>query len=230
MLLGADFLVSWVFRLRRYSLKDLIGVFGCLAVLPAAAYLAAYGQYFAMGYTWRDFIELQHQMWLYHTGMAASHPYQSTPWQWLLNVRPVWLYAHNRQDGRVANIYNLGNSVVLYFGLVAMAALAMRQFRRPIWPALFLLAGYLILWAPWSLSPRLMFFYHYLPAVPLLCVASGLLLDRWQANRHRWIRVAAWSVVGLSAAWFIFFFPHMTAISVPPWWANSAYYWIPSWR
>jgi dolichyl-phosphate-mannose--protein O-mannosyl transferase len=199
-------------------------------VLPVVAYLASYTQLVAMGYGWRQFWSLQRHMWRYHAHLQGHHAYQSVPWQWVLNVRPISLYVRYGPGDMIANIYNLGNSVVLYFGVAAMAALAVRQFRRRSWPALFLLAGYLILWTPWAFSPRLMFFYHYLPAVPLLCVAAGWLLARWQMDRRRWVRLAGWSVVAMSAAWFIFFFPQMTAIPVPQWWADAAYYWIPSWR
>ena len=229
-LLGADLLICGLFRLRPYSRKTVLAVVCCLVVLPVMVYLASYAQCFAMGYGWRQFWSLQRHMWRYHAHLQGHHAYQSVPWQWVLNVRPVWLYVRDGPGNTIANIYNLGNSVVLYFGVVAMATLAVRQFRRRSWAALFLLAGYLILWTPWAFSPRLMFFYHYLPAVPLLCVASGWLLARWQTNRRRWVRLAGWSVVALSAAWFIFFFPQMTAISVPQWWADAAYYWIPSWR
>jgi dolichyl-phosphate-mannose--protein O-mannosyl transferase len=228
--LGMDFLASWVFRRRRYSLKALLAVFASLVLLPAGVYLASYAQYFRMGYDWPAFGALQKQMWMYHTGLKATHAYQSKPWQWALNLRPVWLYSRSGPDGRIADIYDLGNSVVLYLGLGAMASLAVQGLRRAQWPAAFLLAAYLVLWLPWSLSPRIMFFYHYLPAVPMLCVAGGLLLDRWLENRRRWVRLIGWTVPILAAAWFVFFFPHMTAIPVGRAWSDAAYYWIPSWR
>ena len=38
---------------------------------------------------------------------------------------------------------------------------------------LFLLLGYFCLWLPWILSPRIMYFHHYLPALPCLWVLTG---------------------------------------------------------
>ncbi|MDD4890455.1 MAG: phospholipid carrier-dependent glycosyltransferase, partial [Phycisphaerae bacterium] len=204
--------------------------FNCLCLLPPLVYLASYTQFFHFGRGWHDFATLQYQMWHYHTHEAATHPYQSKPGQWMLNLRPVWFHVDYGPGAKIAQIYNLGNSVVLYLGLAAMAALVVRWARQRTWPAAFLLAGYLIMWLPWALSPRLMFFYHYLPAVPLLCVASGLLLARWLADGRLAVRLAAWAVVALAVAWFVFFFPHMTAISLPRSWSDAAYYWIGSWR
>jgi dolichyl-phosphate-mannose--protein O-mannosyl transferase len=179
----------------------------------------------------------------------------------VLNVRPVYLYLHPLNPGpqdRVAKIYDLGNSVVLYFGLAATGVLAVRWVRaamaaavrrhvnttasgsvstpvrgapqRWTWPAAFLVAAYLALWLPWGLSPRVMFFYHYLPAVPMLCIASGLLLASWLRNKRKWVRLSAWVVLGLAVAWFAFFFPLMTAIPLPSGWSNAAYDWIYHWR
>ena len=246
-LLGVDCLIFLAFhRPRRWVRTPLLALAG-LIVLPAAVYLVSYAQYFRMGYSWGDFLTLQREMWRYHTGLTDTHMYQSAPWQWVLNLRPVWLYVHGGLDEPVANIYDLGNSVVLYFGLAAMAVLAVRMVRGltraggmaflsarvvrgPTWAAAFLPAAYLILWVPWSFSPRIMFFYHYLPAVPMLCVAAGLLLDRWLAHRWKWVRVVGWAVPILAAAWFAFFYPHMTAVSVSRAWSDAAYYWLPSWR
>jgi dolichyl-phosphate-mannose--protein O-mannosyl transferase len=232
ILFGASFVLLW-FLLRLPIGLGLAGA-GCLIALPAAVYLASYAHYFSMGYTWPNFLELQHQMWAYHTGLSVGHQYQSRPWQWVLNLRPVWFYVHNGSGDLVANIYDLGNSVVLYFGLAAAGVLAVRCAPRANWPAAFLLAVYLACWLPWTFSPRIMFFYHYLPAVPMLCIASGLLLASWLGNKRTWPKVAAWVVVGLAVAWFAFFLPQMTAINVRKdgwlerqytWWCETPFDW-----
>ncbi len=229
-LLGMDILISWILRLRKFSFGDLLAAFFALAVMPAAVYVASYAQYFAMGHGWRDFLAVQPQMLSYHTHMKDRHTYQSVPWQWILNVRPVWLHVDYGTDGRIANIYNLGNSVVLYFGLVAMATLGVMWAICRKWATAFLVVAYLIFWLPWALSPRVVFFYHYLPAVPVLCVASGLLLGKWMDNRRRFARAAAWGVLVLAVAWFVFFFPQMTALPVSRAWAENHYYWLSTWK
>jgi dolichyl-phosphate-mannose--protein O-mannosyl transferase len=79
----------------------------------------------------------------------------------------------------VANIYNIGNSVVLLFGLAAMAMVVARFAMRRTWQCGFLLAAYLMFWLPWLHSPRIMFFYTYMPSTAMLCVAGGWVLATW---------------------------------------------------
>jgi dolichyl-phosphate-mannose--protein O-mannosyl transferase len=229
-LLGADLLALWIIRRRRCDPRTVATAGACLVAVPAALYLASYIHYFLQGHGWGDFLELQRQMWRYHSGLHATHAYASKPWQWLLNLRPVWMYAGYPSEGRIANIYNLGNSVVLYFGLLAMVLAAVHFLRRRAWEAGFLLAAYLVFWLPWTASPRIMFFYHYLPSTAFLCAASGWVLSGWRAVRPRFLRALAWIVPILAVAWFALFYPDMTAVSVPCWWADAVYAFVPSWR
>jgi dolichyl-phosphate-mannose--protein O-mannosyl transferase len=75
-----------------------------------------------------------------------------------------------------------------------------------------------------------MFFYHYLPSTAFLCVASGWVLSGWRTARLRLLRALAWIVPILAVAWFALFYPNMTAVSVPCWWADAVYAFVPSWK
>jgi dolichyl-phosphate-mannose-protein mannosyltransferase len=79
-------------------------------------------------------------------------------------------------------------------------------------------------------SPRIMFFYHYLPSTGFLCAASGWVLGRWLKGPWRVLRTFAWIIPALALAWFVLFYPNMTAIPVPRWWADAVYSFIPSWK
>ena len=63
---------------RRLLWSLLLGVV-CLVVLPGAIYVASYAQYFAVGHTWADFVELHRQMWHFNTTLSAPHSYASRP-------------------------------------------------------------------------------------------------------------------------------------------------------
>ncbi len=191
----------------------------CWLALPAAMYLAAYAQFFLLGWSLNDFITLQREMWAYHTGLARTHDFQSTPLQWVLNLRPVWLYVDRSVPGMEANIYNTGNSVVYFAGLAAVMVSARRFLRSP--EHRLLLAAYFLLWAPWLLSPRIMFFYHYTPAVPFLCVLLGWLAENLRnpaapdGFRLRGGKLLAWGLVLAALAWFAMFYPIHTAVRMP---------------
>ncbi len=234
-LLGADLIVLWLLVLlkwtawRRIDIWTVLTAAFSLIVLPAAIYMASYIHYFTMGFQWSDFVELQRQMWVYHTGLTSPHAYQSKPLQWVFNIRPVWFYVDYPNDDYIANIYNIGNSITLYMGLAAMAWLCITWVRQRLWAAGFFLCAYLILWAPWLASPRVMFFYHYLHATALLCIAGGWMLYRVRELPLNFDALA-WVALAMALAWFVLFYPDMTAVSVPRWWADGVYGFIPSWR
>lgn len=200
------------------------------SIVPAMVYLGSYSRLFTLGGNWDSFVELQRQMWRYHNGLTSTHSYQSVPWQWLLNVRPVWMHVDYSTPGKIRNIYNIGNSLILILGLVAFVRLVFEKKRQWTWELYFTALCYLMLWLPWSFSPRIMLFYHYLPAVPFLCIFLALWTDRLlrsrESRRHRF----GVGVLVASALWFLVFFPHMTGLAVSPAFADAVYFTVPGWK
>lgn len=228
VILGLDFTItSWFTR----SFKSKTAFYHlplALVFIPILIYIGSYFQFFLLGNSFDRFIVIQQQMWWYHSNLKATHPYQSVPWQWIFNLRPVWMYVGNVGPEKVSTIYNLGNSVVLLSGLVAVSAYTFQEKKRS-WARGFTLLCYFMLWVPWSFSPRIMLFYHYMPAVPFLCMilARELETRRIQnpASGLKW----TFSLIGLSLVWFLVFYPHMTGYPVSKTW-DHLYYLIPSWR
>jgi dolichyl-phosphate-mannose--protein O-mannosyl transferase len=137
-------------------------------------YLLSFAPFILAGHTWEQFIELHRQMWYYHTGLVATHSYQSTPLQWIFNIRPVWYWV-NYEGATLSNIYAIGNPLILWLGLVALILQVRKIFSYPT--SLFYLL-YFVFTLPWIFSPRIMFFYHYLPSSVFLCV----ILANWLSS------------------------------------------------
>jgi dolichyl-phosphate-mannose-protein mannosyltransferase len=159
------------------------------------------------------FIELQKQMYWYHTGLNATHPYQSPALSWPLLVRPVWLFVNYGKD-TVENIYALGNPLIFWGGLLAVAFsvwFAITNKERKLW---YLLLAYAVFWMPWILSPRIMFLYHYLPAIPFLCIILAFALEKISTYNPKLRKLPVVFLV-LVFALFWFFYPYWTAMSVP---------------
>ena len=113
-------------------------------------------------------------MWYYHTTLVATHAYQSTPLQWIFAARPVWYWVEYGEGVR-SNIYVQGNPLILWLGLVALI-LQIPLLRK--FPFFLLYTLYFILFIPWVISPRIMFYYHYLPSsVFLLPILANWLLS-----------------------------------------------------
>lgn len=188
-------------------------------VFPPIIYLVSYFPMFIFGHDLETFWGMQKQMWWYHSGLKATHPYTSPWWSWPLTLRPVYLF-QDYADGVVANIYAMGNPFFFWFGLVGVLTAVWYLIKEKLGALLVLVLGYLVLFAPWAASPRIMFIYHYLPSLPFMAIILAYVLVR-----HKFIAAP----VGVVFLAFVYFFPHWTAIPVPEVW-DKTYYWLSSWR
>ena len=180
------------------------------------------------------FSELHYQIWWYQTNLKATHPYQSRPYQWFLDLRPVW-YSVETKDDQIANIYAFGNPLLFWFGDIAVFVtlgyfaqqLLTKKFPfKKFQPLFFLLVAYFAVWLPWQASPRIMFFYHYTPAVPLLCC----ILAYWLMMLEKKQRILAIGIVAAIVITFVVFYPNWTHIFVPKTFADKVYFAMSSWR
>lgn len=211
-----------------------------LGLLPMTIYLMSYGQMFLQGKGWGHFTKLHHQTWWYQTNLEATHQYQSQPWQWFLNLKPVWFHVNYLGDGSIANIYSIGNPSFHFVGVIAVILtiffLAISKLNNQSdkkdkflnW----LLVTYFLIWLPWQISPRIMFYYHYTPAVPLLSIIVAYWLVKiWLIKtKSEWNKTTVLLVVSSILLFFIIWYPQWTALPMPVNFVNAVYYMIPSWK
>lgn len=88
-------------------------------IMPMIIYMYSYKGFFASGHSLNQFIELNKQIWHYHNNLKATHDYSSLWWTWPLMLRPVWYWV-DYQKNTIANIYAMGNPVILWSGLLAV--------------------------------------------------------------------------------------------------------------
>lgn len=215
-----------------------------LGLIPFTIYMLSYGQMFLQGKGWQHFIDLHQQIWWYQTNLTATHSYQSQPWQWFLNLRPVWFHVDYPDPTHIANIYAFGNpllhpigalSSVLTFLFIIITKIKTRLSQNlsiEIKNLQLLFITYLLLWLPWQISPRIMFYYHYTPAVPLLTIILAYWLVRtWEIKTSSdWNKIFVGSIVILIVIAFFIWYPQWTAIPMPKDFVNKIYYFIPSWK
>ena len=208
-----------------------------LGLLPFTIYIASYSQMFLQGKGWTHFVDLHKQIWWYQTNLTATHTYQSQPWQWFLNLRPVWFYVDYPDQTHIANIYAIGNpalhlvGIILVFGSVItliwdkIKNLTAHQTLKieSLSPLNWLVTTYFLLWIPWQISPRIMFYYHYTPAVPLL----SIIIAFWLAKINKYSRVIILAFIFIT---FVIWYPQWTAIPMPKTFVESVYYLVPSWK
>jgi dolichyl-phosphate-mannose-protein mannosyltransferase len=212
-------------------------------VVPLSIYLLTYVPMLFSGRTLADAWELNHLAFDFHRDRELTHPY-SSPWNtWPIMMRPVFLYLSDSG----AKIYSLGNPVIFWLGLPALAYALWQGLRGvrarldetagrfsvsgSVGPEqaalLFVVLTYLGFFLPWAIQPRIMFIYHYLPSLPFLLLALAYVIHRlWQRS---WGRGGAVLFLVGAALTFIYFYPHLAAVEVSDSLAES-YFWFSSWR
>jgi len=194
---------------------------------------------FIQGKSFSHLIEMHKNTWWYQTTLTASHPAQSQPIEWFLNTKPVWISVDFSQEGFRGDIYAIGNPLLFFFGVFAVAlssiGLLIHKFIRPV-PSLkkqakkitLVLFIYFSLWVPWQLSPRIMFFYHYLPAVPFLCINLAYWLKKMSEDKKLYMLTSI--IIGLIFITFIIWYPHLTLIPVPNAFKEAVYFYFDFWK
>jgi len=208
--------VIWLSRKKRVNLK-----LSWFLIIPLLVYLTSYIPMFLTNHSLNIFWGMQKQMWWYHTRLQATHPYTSSWWSWPLNLRPVYLYTSNEVGGMVSRIYNLGNPVVFWFGLISVVCSFIYSFLNKNRKLALVVFSYLVFFVPWAASPRIMFFYHYLPSIPFLSIATAYVL-----RKEKKLIIPT---LTLFLIVFLYFYPHWTGIKIPLW-LDKSYYWFSSWR
>lgn len=172
---------------------------------------------------WGKFIDLQKQMYWYHSGLKAIHPFQSKAYMWPLDIKPVWLWVRSGV-GVVESIYAMGNPLVFWGGAICVVAVCVEAVRTKSKKLLFLLACYFIFWLPWIFSPRLMFLYHYLPSVPFLVICIVVILQRIITTFKHWGMPIAMCYLLAVAVTFAYMYPCWTGLTIDKTWDNN-YLW-----
>jgi len=166
------------------------------------------------------------QMYWYHTRLKATHGYQSLWYTWPLDLRPVYYYVGNFGD-KIAQIYAFGNPAIFWPGILAVIFAIYRLRKDRKFNLGLILTGYLAFWLPWSLSPRIMFLYHYLPSIPFLAILLAFVLEKFWRNKTGKILAIAYLLLVITT--FIYFYPHVAAWPISNTFNNS-YFWLNSWR
>lgn len=211
-----------------------------LIVIPPIIYLLSYSQYWLMGYTVRDFVNLHKQIWWYQKRGDLKHSYATTPLfcapeglsgrkefcPWALDVRPVYLSYESYGTDKAGYIYNLGNPLIFWLGVGAVSYAIGRFIEKRERKILLLLIGYFIFWLPWVFTPRILFFHHYLPSVAFMAVALGLGLATIFKTKYWILSIAAVLVFVIV---FFYFYPISSGLPIP---INNIekFMWLKTWR
>ena len=180
-----------------------------------------------------SFWNYQTTMFNYHSGLVAEHTFSSPWYDWPLVARPIWFFSSDPADaqGHYSTISSMGNPLLWWSGLGAMVFAVWNWLKKRSLPCGVALVGFLSVYMPWVLVPRLTFIYHYFTAVPFLVLAL-LAVFNWLSEgplrKEVWSRrlaVGPWTVeleaaplimAGMAAACIVLFMVYFPVISGAP--------------
>jgi len=174
----------------------------CFVLIPAVVYLSTFVPLY--GFSIPDIIEAQRRIFTDNTTTAiAGHTYMSSWPSWPFLVRPVWYLFDKIGDDRIAAVVFLGNPLILWPALIAVA-ICLRDWivtRRV--DAFLVLAFYFGPYLAWALLPRTLgFIYYYLPAATTASLALVYALKR--GSKPGWL---LWACVAVGFAGFAAMLP-----------------------
>lgn len=210
-----------------------------LVFIPILIYLGSYGQFWLQGHTVGQFIDLHKQIWWYQNTRDLKHAYATTPlycvpegldgskkWcPWILDIRGVY-FSFEQYGENAGYIYAIGNPVVFLLGIIAVSYLLGKYIDERKSYCAIILAGYFIFWIPWIFSPRIMFLHHYLPAIPFLAIAIGVMLADIFRTKFKFISIIIMLAIVLT---FIYLYPISSGLPIKTADINK-FMLIPSWR
>jgi dolichyl-phosphate-mannose--protein O-mannosyl transferase len=199
-------------------------VVAALVVLPAAVYMASFGQYFAAGHTWADFVELQRQAWYFSNHLKAHHTYASIAPSWIIDYRPVWYYFKGTPL-TYRGVDGIPNPFLWWFAtlsLILAPILALMKRTTLLLPAAFLVA---VLYFPWFATQRTSFLYYMTPVAPFLAILVAAAFCAFAGSQrlpHRGLLIIAifgvgtavlWEPIGSLCAWVFWELPRSVSIT-----------------
>jgi dolichyl-phosphate-mannose--protein O-mannosyl transferase len=240
--------------------RGLPGAAWALGVLPVLTYLASFTGWFrgenSQGRHWADqhpdtafrFVPgalrslwHMHGEWLrFHNGLSTPHPWESGPWSWLVDGRPILLWNPQKltdPDGNpvIRYILMVGTPTLWFAFAPAMLWLLWRILARRDQAALVTACGIAAGWLTWFVNlDRTMFIFYMAPALPFFVLAVTLALQdvlgpaRADALRRQVGLAVVCLYVAVVAMSFVFFYPILTGQPLShAEWAHRM--WFPSW-
>ena len=213
-------------------------------VLPVSTYLISWSGWFISDIGWKrdsasnsllSLFNYHREILNFHTNLKTNHPYEASPWNWLILGRPTsFFYATPKQCGQEScsqEVLALGTPTLWWLGLFSIfITLGYFIYRRELNAGLillFLFANYL----PWIAFPERTTFYFYSIAFePYLILALIHVMSKALENQElRGVRKKyALVTIGLIGLTFAYFFPLYVGSVLPyqDWYGRM---WFPSW-
>ncbi len=215
----------------KYTVLTLLWCVVFFVIVPFIIYFASYAPYYryeagttssyGIGDMFRTFWNYQYFMYSYHSGLTATHPYQSSFWQWPFTMKPMWYYYGPQVNNTISTMTASGNPAVWWVSTVGAVALLVARMLgkvRKDTALQVIFIGVLANYLPWVLVSRCTFIYHFFATVPFILMATVYLLfvlEEKYPKMNRW----KWIWLGVAVLMFVLLYPGISGLRVNADWA-----------
>lgn len=202
-------------------------------LIPVVIYLLSYLPYvFSVDqYGLKEIWGVQEFMFGYHSGLTATHAYQSPWWQWPFIIRPMWYYVgYDVAPGNISTISAMGNPAVWWVCSAATLAVIyslLRGKRRGNKTLFVLLVGLGANFLPWVLISRCTFIYHFFASVPFILLIAVYALQKKEEEDARFAKLK-WVWMAAALILFAMFYPVISGAECARTYVHFLE-WLPSW-
>ena len=202
------------------SVDDLIAAF---VVFPVATYFVTFFPYLFVAHSPRyglvDLLRLQKRTWDLQQQVVDATRYASAWTAWPLMLRPIWYRFKWEPDHvMVRCLLLIGNPLVIWGGLLAVAGCAWAWFKRGSRPAFWIFAVWASSYLSYALIPRKVgYFHYYYPAAMALGPALTWVLERPDTPAAPGRLPLRWpSILFLAASlgFFLYFFDLLSGLKI----------------
>ncbi|WP_055106494.1 phospholipid carrier-dependent glycosyltransferase [Paenibacillus ihumii] len=213
---------------------------GCCCIffvaIPASIYALSYVPALTAvegGFHFGSLVQAQKDMFDYHSGLVGSHPFASSWWEWPFMKRPVWFYSAQGEagglaEGVVSSIVTIGNPLIWWTGIAAMAAAFWLTIKRRESGQYVIWVAFLAQYVPWMLVTRETFLYHYFAMVPFVILAivyaASLAEQKWPR-----FRIVRYAYISAAVLLFVMFYPALSGMAVSSGYIEQVLRWFPTW-
>ncbi|MBQ9097543.1 MAG: phospholipid carrier-dependent glycosyltransferase [Clostridia bacterium] len=240
----AIYMVKRFTEYRRYNPKNYIKntiktLLWCVlffVIIPIGIYILSYLPYAFIeqgGFTFENIWRIQENMFKYHSGLSATHPFSSQWYEWPLMTKPIWYHVTRLPDERIMTISAFGNPAIWWVGIPAAAVTAYYAMtdKKNKWLPFLVLIGYASQYLPWALIGRVVFIYHYFPSVPFVVLMITYAVKRLyeRAKNKKNVIAGVGVYLAIVIALFVMFYPAISGVETDQSYVKNVLTWFDGW-